>query len=80
LSHFSYSLALVFWEVVQRSEFDGYVDEYSIPFSESVPNDPSFEDMRKIVCIDQQRPPIADRWQSNEVIDVLNAFLRLFCN
>ncbi|CAG2108971.1 unnamed protein product, partial [Medioppia subpectinata] len=71
-----YALALVFWEVVNRTEFDGVVNDYSIPFSESVPNDPSFEDMRKIVCIDQQRPPIPDRWQSNTILESLTKIIR----
>lgn len=63
-----YSLALVFWEVVRRTRIDGFADEYSIPYNQSVPNDPSFEDMKKVVCVDQQRPPITERWQSNQVL------------
>ena len=45
----------------------GIVEEYKPPFYDQVPNDPSFEDMRKVVCVDQQRPFIPNRWFSDPV-------------
>ncbi|CAG2165286.1 unnamed protein product, partial [Oppiella nova] len=71
-----YSLALVFWEVVRRTRIDGYYDEYSVPFSKCVPTDPSFEDMRKVVCVDQQRPHIPDRWLTNNLLSNLEKIMR----
>lgn len=47
--------------------FPGIVEEYKPPFYDQVPNDPSFEDMRKVVCVEQQRPFIPNRWFSDPV-------------
>ncbi|KAL1429500.1 hypothetical protein MTO96_016131 [Rhipicephalus appendiculatus] len=41
------------------------VEEYCIPYHDVVPSDPSFEDMRKVVCVDNARPQIPKRWSSN---------------
>jgi len=38
-----------------------------VPFYDVVPMDPSFEDMRKVVCIDNYRPSIPNRWSSDSV-------------
>lgn len=43
------------------SQFPGIVEDYRPPFYDVVPNDPSFEDMKKVVCIDQQTPTIPNR-------------------
>lgn len=43
------------------------MEDYKPPFYDLVPNDPSFEDMRKVVCVDQQRPNIPNRWFSDPV-------------
>ncbi|XP_045455937.1 activin receptor type-1 [Melitaea cinxia] len=48
-----YALALVFWETCRRVR---PAREHRPPFSELAPADPSFDDMRKIVCIDNARP------------------------
>lgn len=45
----------------------GIVEDYKPPFHDVVPSDPSFEDMKKVVCIDQQRPNIPNRWFSDSV-------------
>lgn len=39
----------------------GIVEEYRPPFFDLVPIDPSFEEMRKVVCVDQQRPILHNR-------------------
>lgn len=43
------------------------MEEYKPPFYDQVPNDPSFEDMRKVVCVEQQRPFVPNRWFSDPV-------------
>ncbi|XP_066158125.1 activin receptor type-1 isoform X2 [Euwallacea fornicatus] len=63
-----YSLGLVFWEVCRRVVSNGIVEDYKPPFYDVVPSDPSFEDMRKVVCIDQQRPNIPNRWASDLIL------------
>ncbi|OWJ99854.1 hypothetical protein Celaphus_00015862, partial [Cervus elaphus hippelaphus] len=47
--------------------YEGIVEDYKPPFYDVVPNDPSFEDMRKVVCVDQQRPNIPNRWFSDPI-------------
>lgn len=32
-----------------------------------VPNDPSYEDMREVVCVKRLRPIVSNRWNSDEV-------------
>lgn len=63
----------------------GIVEEYRPPFYDQVPNDPSFEDMRKVVCVEQQRPFIPNRWFSDPVsmnllpvLDALDLFKACF--
>jgi activin receptor type-1 len=62
-----YSFGLVLWEVCRRTLSNGIAEDYKPPFYDLVPNDPSFEDMKKVVCIDQQRPNLPNRWSSNAV-------------
>ncbi|XP_045762527.1 activin receptor type-1 isoform X2 [Maniola jurtina] len=52
-----YALALVLWEVTRRVS---PAREHRAPFSELAPADPSFDDMRKIVCTDNARPAPPD--------------------
>ncbi|XP_074662555.1 activin receptor type-1-like isoform X2 [Tubulanus polymorphus] len=64
-----YAFGLVMWEVCRRTMTGGgIVEEYKPPFYDVVPTDPSFEDMRKVIVIDQQRPTILNRWASDEVL------------
>jgi hypothetical protein len=32
-----------------------------------VSSNPSIEELRKVVCVDQKRPPILNRWYRDEV-------------
>ncbi|NXA56384.1 ACVL1 kinase, partial [Nothocercus julius] len=49
----------------------GIVEEYRPPFFDAVPSDPSFEDMRKVVCVDQQTPAVPNRLYSSAVLAAL---------
>lgn len=60
------------WEKLTGSVWNdlclaGIVEDYKPPFHDVVPSDPSFEDMKKVVCVDQQRPNIPNRWFSDPV-------------
>lgn len=46
----------------------GILEEYQLPYHELVPTDPSYEDMREVVCIKRLRPSFPNRWTSDEVI------------
>jgi serine/threonine protein kinase len=63
-----YSLGLVFWEIARRCELDGIALEYQVPFYDAVGNDPSFDEMRRVVCIEKRRPEIPNRWNCNECL------------
>ena len=43
------------------------VEEYRPPFFDAVPSDPSFEDMKKVVCIEQRTPTVPNRLFSDPV-------------
>nr|XP_023692472.1 activin receptor type-1 isoform X2 [Paramormyrops kingsleyae] len=63
-----WAFGLVLWEVARRTISNGIVEDYKPPFHDMVPNDPSFEDMKKVVCLDQQRPNIPNRWFSDPTL------------
>lgn len=66
------------WEVCRRTVSGGRAEEYKVPYYDVVPSDPGFEDMRKVVVLDQYRPSIPNRWSSDNVCQlhiVLNEIL-----
>ncbi|XP_041937012.1 bone morphogenetic protein receptor, type IBb isoform X3 [Alosa sapidissima] len=63
-----YSFGLILWEMVRRCVSGGIVEEYQLPYHDLVPGDPSYEDMRQVVCIKRQRPSFANRWSSDECL------------
>ncbi|CAG9793104.1 unnamed protein product [Diatraea saccharalis] len=52
-----YAFGLVLWEVCRRVR---PAREYRPPYYEVAPNDPTYDDMRKIVCTDAARPTPSD--------------------
>lgn len=74
-----YSFGLVLWELGRRTvtgDKQTVVDEYRLPYWDCVPNDPSFEDMKDVVCHQKIRPPIPARWQSEEVLKTLGKVMQ----
>lgn len=69
-----YSLALVLWEIVCRTQFSASLATtthpqhypYMVPYQGMVPNDPSFEDMNQVVCCDHQRPSFPREYHDHE--------------
>lgn len=66
-----WALGLVFWEISRRTVVNGIVEEYRPPFYDSVPSDPSFEEMKKVVCVDQQRPRLHNRLHSHPILTAI---------
>ena len=70
-----YALGLVFWEICQRHRVNPSQCTENVPFrlpySEYVGSDPSVEDMRKVVCEDNQRPIIPNSWSTDPVLSEL---------
>ncbi|GIX72785.1 hypothetical protein CDAR_72271 [Caerostris darwini] len=71
-----YSFALVLWEIARRCKVDGIVEEYQLPYYDCVPTNPSFEDMKKVVCVDQTRPAIPTHWSSCETMQVMSKVIQ----
>ncbi|XP_015589535.1 bone morphogenetic protein receptor type-1B isoform X2 [Cephus cinctus] len=66
-----YSMGLVLWEACRRCTTDfrtSVVDFYSLPYQDVVPSNPSFEDMKLVVCVKRLRPPMPTRWESDTVL------------
>ncbi|XP_069125157.1 bone morphogenetic protein receptor type-1B-like [Argopecten irradians] len=63
-----YSFGLVLWEIARRCVSNGIVEEHQVPYYDCVLNDPSFDEMRKIVCVEKIRPAIPNRWSSDEYL------------
>uniref|UniRef100_A0A182P4F4 receptor protein serine/threonine kinase n=1 Tax=Anopheles epiroticus TaxID=199890 RepID=A0A182P4F4_9DIPT len=62
-----YAIGLIFWEVCRRTISCGIAEEYKVPYFDYVSSDPSFEEMRKVVCVDNYRPSVQNRWTSDPV-------------
>ena len=75
-----YSFGLVIWEVLRRTQLDNSnpnsADGYALPYHMDVGPDPSFEEMRKVVCVAQRRPDIPEKWQQNDVVDKISKKLK----
>ncbi|XP_076346055.1 TGF-beta receptor type-1-like isoform X1 [Tachypleus tridentatus] len=71
-----YAFGLVLWEIAWRCNVGGFYEEYQLPYSDMVPSDPTIEEMRKVVCVDKQRPPLPNRWQSCEALRVMSRVIK----
>jgi TGF-beta receptor type-1 len=61
-----YSLGLVFWEMTRRCIVNGIVEEFKLPYFDVVADDPSIEEMKKVVVTNEHRPEIPNRWMSKK--------------
>ncbi|XP_064646369.1 activin receptor type-1-like isoform X2 [Lineus longissimus] len=72
-----YAYGLVLWEVARRCMTSGGIaEEYKPPFYDVVSNDPSFEDMRKVVGVDQARPSLPNRWSCDPTLTQMGKLMR----
>ncbi|VDI64999.1 activin receptor type-1-like isoform X1 [Mytilus galloprovincialis] len=71
-----YAFGLVLWEITRRCYTNGMIEDYKPPFWDVVPSDPSFEDMKKVVVIDQQRPAIPNRWSYDPTLKQMTILIR----
>lgn len=64
-----YAVGLVIWEMCRSTVTEeGDYESYAPPYEGMVPLDPSLEDMKKVVCGQNKRPPISERWHKNQVM------------
>ncbi|XP_036147164.1 activin receptor type-1 isoform X2 [Monomorium pharaonis] len=74
-----YSMGLILWEVCRRCISNGVALEYAMPYSEwlsSSNQEPSIEEMRKLVSLDQRRPPLPNRWHSDPTLAGMGKLMR----
>merc|ERR1719295_1845531 len=71
-----YGFALMMWETTRRCMTHEGVEDYALPFYDMVTPDPGFEDMHKVVCVDQYRPQIPSRWTQDEVLSGLSKLMK----
>jgi len=72
-----YALGLVFWEVINRIEMGDRTNPYQPPYWDTVGIDPSVDEMRKVVCIDNVRPdlPVELMKGSGEVFTIMSKLM-----
>ena len=62
-----YAFSLVMWEVLRRTRYNDSdsdsAEDYALPYHLDVGPDPSFDEMRKVVCTDNSRPEIPLHWK-----------------
>jgi len=66
-----YGFALMMWETSRRCMTHEGVEDYALPYHDMVLPDPGFEDMHKVVCVDQYRPQIPSRWEQDKILSGL---------
>lgn len=71
-----YAIGLLFWEVCRRTLSCGIAEEYKVPYYDCVPSDPSFEEMRKVVCADNYRPSTPNRWASDSMLNGMSKLMK----
>lgn len=74
-----YSLGLIFWEMCRRcvlADETIIVEDYLMPYEELIPDYPSIDAMKKLVCTEQIRPLISDHWDSEEILEVLSKLMQ----
>lgn len=49
---------------------------FSVPYYDCVPSDPSFEEMRKVVCGDNYRPSLPNRWSSDHLLNGMSKLMK----
>jgi len=71
-----YGFALMMWETTRRCMTHEGVEDYALPYYDMVLPDPGFEDMHKVVCVDQYRPQIPNRWEQDKILCGLAKVMR----
>ncbi|XP_001633896.2 bone morphogenetic protein receptor type-1B [Nematostella vectensis] len=72
-----YSFALVLWEISRRciSDETGLCEEYEVPYFDAVSNDPTFEEMKRVVVLERRRPNIPNRWFRDEMLRTMGKLM-----
>jgi len=71
-----YSSSFIIWEMAQRVTVDNELSEYTLPYIDLVPGDPTVEDMKKVVVDCNERPPLQDRWEKHKTTAALSSIIQ----
>jgi serine/threonine protein kinase len=72
-----YALGLVLWELAARTVFFGIACKpYNSPYHEFVASDPSIEEMRQVVVVQERRPTLCNRWQTDPLMRRFSELMR----
>lgn len=73
-----YQYGLILWEVCNRTALDILhpANPHKLPYDGVVPPNPHIQDMIKIVCDDQYRPPRYDRWEKYPMMKRLTDLMK----
>jgi len=71
-----YAFGLVLWEIARRTVSQGKVEDYQPPFYDMVPQDPSFDEMKKVVVIEEKRPCLSNRFSASETLCRMSNLMR----
>ena len=63
-----YAFSLVIWEVLRRTrgagpDLDTALD-FALPYHQHVGPDPSFDEMKRVVSVDNIRPEVPQEWRA----------------
>nr|NP_001093904.1 TGFbeta-recepter I homologue precursor [Ciona intestinalis]BAC57519.1 TGFbeta-recepter I homologue [Ciona intestinalis]BAE06727.1 transforming growth factor beta receptor [Ciona intestinalis] len=64
-----YSLGLVLWEIGRRCSIGGQNLDYQLPYYNMVPDDPTIEQMRVVVCEKMFRPQKEATWHKYDTME-----------
>lgn len=69
-----YQYGLIMWEVCHRTTLDVLhkAGEHKLPYDGVVPANPDIQDMIKVVCDDECRPPRDDKWNKYPIMKQLS--------
>ncbi|CAG7816328.1 unnamed protein product, partial [Allacma fusca] len=75
-----YSFALILWEIGRRCVTESGSEKFEcedseIPYFDRVPADPTFEDMKRVVVIEEYRPEIPVRWNKSRLLRELSKIM-----
>ena len=72
-----YQFGLVLWEVCNRTALDVLHpgQPHRLPYDGVVPQNPDLDDMIKIVCEDNYRPPSSPYWERHPLMKVLSSLM-----
>ncbi|NP_001158366.1 bone morphogenetic protein receptor 1 precursor [Saccoglossus kowalevskii] len=71
-----YSFGLVLWEIARRCYVGGIAETAEVPFYDMLPNDPSFDEVRRVVFVERKRPAIPNRWHSNDCLRTMSKVMQ----